>query len=179
MTPVSSRRRFVAGTFAIIPGFVFFVTSPPPLLVPVALTGGLALAMGALGFSRARLGQRLGAAAGMITLGFLLAVIYGLAREYTTVGTPTTFGGSARIQIGFHTQSWSLTTLGQDQLAKEHDSSDLEFLALACGIFRPHGAERCWTQESILSAGVMLILLFSASVGSWAYGFGLLSNSDT
>lgn len=158
-------------------GVAFFNSYAPPVFEASSLlTGGAGIAI-ILFILTSRSKKRTSATRPLyfIFIGLLLVVIYGLARDYYTVSPPPTWNGN-RIQIGFYLSQWSMTEKAIDYLVKDPGITP-ERLMLVFGAYEEHGVEKIWKPWSVISAGSILIILFSAGFLLWTTGFAQLAKS--
>ncbi|WNM61913.1 hypothetical protein [Candidatus Nitrospira neomarina] len=159
----------------LLPGIAFFNTYAPPMFEAVSLlTGGVAIAivLHALKSGHATKGSAKKAII-LILLGLLLVVSYGFGRSFWTVSPPAGWPPD-RIQIGFYLADWSLTDKAQEYMI-DHPDYTVEKLMLSFAAY--DHPEKIWKVWSIISAGFILIVVFSGGFLLWAYGFALLARS--
>jgi CHAT domain len=165
---------------SLLPGFVFFLDLAPPLLPEVKLLPALAAAAVAIAFAwpRKRLedGKRykreLSRAALTILASLLLVLLYIASYRFTTVSPPLpppTITCQTGLDLAYLTQ-------GAQQFIQTHPASaNAQDLMLAYAAFAGCRTDLIWERWSIITSGVILIMLFLTASILWAFGFAWLA----
>jgi len=172
---------FCAGATAIVPGYTFFTTYPPPIFPGISiLTSVLAAAIIYITWtynprtqaSARSLEKLVRLAILWLLLAFVFLTIYVLLIRYCTVFEPQEY--EQRFQVGFCKFDWSLTEVGL-KLKHKMPLAPLEDWLLTEGAFRSGGPELIWTSWSIATAGSLLVFTYMAGFVLWTVGFSLLA----
>jgi hypothetical protein len=172
---------FCAGAGAIIPGYTFFTTFPPPIFPGISiLTSVLSAAMIYITLNvkwvKSRSGvnkrQLIRSASFLLIVAFCCLLLYVLLIRYCTVLEPQSY--SQRFQIGFWKFDWSLTEAG---LALKHQLplATVEDWMLREGAFTQGGPEIIWRAWSVITAGCLLVIIYMAGFLFWTVGFATLA----
>ena len=161
-----------------LPGLSYYESHGPPIMdksIALLATGG-ALVLLMLGFTNKRLPKTSlpRQACKRIIGAVVLIVVYQILLNYMTV-TPPPPKDDARIQIGFYTLEWSLTNDAVLALKAHPELHSPLDLMLAFGAFDGNLPNDIWKPWTIITAGLILTVIFVLAFCSWAYGFGLLS----
>jgi len=182
---MSNLKWFCAAAGALVPGYTFFTTYPPPIFPGISiLTSVLAAAVIYITWTYnprtqakgRRFEKLIRLAVLWLVIAFVCLSVYVLLLRYCTVLEPQTY--EQRFQVGFWKFDWSLTEVGLN-LKRKIPSAPLEDWMLREGAFRPGGSEIIWTQWSITTAGLLLVVTYMASFVLWTVGFSLLAKHKT
>ncbi len=105
----------------------------------------------------------------------LLATGYMLLLRFTTVSPPGVWEAESRLQIGFHTATWSLTPRALSFLEQHPDLRSPEGLMLAFAIYGSGDTALVWHSWTISAAGFALIVTLCGSFLCFGWGCGDLA----
>ena len=173
---------FCAGAGALVPGYTFFTTYPPPIFPGISiLTSVLAAAViyitltinSKTGTGGRRLDHLIRWALLLLVAAFCCLTVYVLLLRYCTVIEPQYY--SQRFQVGFWKFDWSLTEAG---LYLKHNMplAPLEDWLLQEGAFRQGGPEIIWQAWSVIAAGCGEVITYMAGFVLWTTGFSFLAS---
>ena len=163
-----------ASASSLVPGISFFTEHAPPIFeVSAFFTTGVSVAVLLWVFSRKRPEARVGRGVASVLTGLALIVFYWVALKYTTVLPPQGRSGE-RWQCGFHKAEWSLTEKGRE-LKRERPTATPQEMMMMVTAFRDKGPDIIWKTWSIVTAGLILVLLFFSGFVLWVYGFAELA----
>lgn len=172
---------FCAGAGAIVPGYAFFTTYPPPIFPGITiLTSVLSVAVMYITFAlssqtascQGRPAHLVRWAALLLLMAFVCLTAYVLLLRYCTVLEPQEY--LQRFQVGFWKFDWCLTDAGLN-LKRNIPLAPLEDWMLSESAFRQGGPEIIWQAWSIVTAGFALILTYIVGFVLWTIGFSLLA----
>lgn len=172
---------FCAGAGAILPGYTFFTTFPPPIFPGISiLTSVLSAAMiyiilhikSVTAHREASNQQLIRRASLLLFTAFCSLLAYMILLRYCTVLEPQSY--SQRFQVGFWKFDWSLTEAGI-LLKHQLPLAPIEEWMLREGAFIQGGPEIIWHAWSIVAAGCALVLTYMAGFVLWTVGFATLA----
>ncbi len=187
-----SGRRLVgyAGAAAgvVLPAASFFTSYPPPLFLGISiLTSALSAAIFAIVATGVTGGKALpdrapGRRAGIyIVAAFVFLAVYILLFQFTTLPIPRPEKDKdkkeERVQIGFNSLPWSLTTAGKGWTETNPAITAYE-IASNEAAFAQERVPIAWKIWTIYTAGSVLIMLYSIGFLLWTAGFALLGITD-
>lgn len=164
---------------SLLPGFAFFLDIAPPLLPEVKLLPALAAAAVAIAFvwPKKRLEgkhykRELSRAASTILASLLVVLFYVASYHFTTVSPPLpppTIACQAGLDLAYLTEDARQFIKTHPALANPQD------LMLAYAAFAGCRTDLIWERWSIITSGVILIMLFLTASILWAFGFAWLA----
>lgn len=175
---LKSTAGLMAGVGAIVPAVLGFQKLAPPFLSPViwlvpALATAIIFGVYYFRFRDAVRDERMPPLVknGLRALGgsIVLLVTYLILVRFTTTIDPL---GEERYQIGFGKARWGLTEFAQ---AHKNPTNSVREWMLQGAYYREDGPEVLWTTTAILSAGVLLTLVFMATFIGWSMGWAMLA----
>jgi hypothetical protein len=165
---------------SLLPGYAFFLDLAPPLLPEVKLLPALAAAAVAIAFvwprkhleDGKRYKRELSRATSTILASLLFILFYVAAYHSTTVSPPLpppTITCQAGLDLAYLTK-------GARQFVKSHPAlANPQDLMLAYAAFAGCRTDLIWERWSIVTSGVILIMLFLTASILWAFGFAWLA----
>lgn len=167
----------------IIPGFSFFNNYAPPLFKGIAIVvSSLSVAVIVVIANKDSAKKNLNAVAKqfnshaikLLSVSFVFTVLYLFLIDFTTI-VPEDFK-EERWQVGFDLQPWSLTPLA-NQLMKDNSCNQNKETLLSCAAVQKENVQFLWTRPSIYGAGLLLIILFTATSLCWSAGWTFLAKA--
>jgi hypothetical protein len=102
----------------------------------------------------------------------VLLVAYVLLLHYTTVQIPS--GPGSRLQVGFGLQAWTLTEAGLSWIQSNPTITTVQMIKSEAAFSQDRLAS-LWKEWSIITAGLILIVVFLLAFLTWTAGFALLA----
>lgn len=182
--PASFKRTlnwFCAGAGALIPGYSFFTTFPPPIFPGISLlTSALSAAMiyitwhinSSTSYGEVSCPRWIQRASIYLVVSFCSLAVYVLLLRYCTILDPQSY--SQRFQIGFWKFDWSLTDIGIS-LKSQAPLAPVDNWMLREGAFTQGGPEIIWRAWSVVAAGCAMILTYMMGFVFWTLGFASLA----
>jgi hypothetical protein len=172
---------FAAASSPLVPGLSYFTNTSPPLFpgissIAAALAAVVIIATLTYQFPRSRrktglpVEHRYAVRVLLVAIG--CSVGYIILLDLCSVSPPRE---GARVQIGFGTASWNLTSATLHWIATSPEPPTAEQLMMKRGGYESGGVYQIWQRWAVYLAGTVLLLFYLAGAIFWTLGWTLLA----
>lgn len=175
---LQSTTGLMAGVGAVVPAVLAFQKLAPPFLSPViwlvpALATAIIFGVYYFRFREPTDGERMPPLVKyglrILAASIVLLLAYLILIRFTTTLDPV---GEERYQIGFGKAAWGLTEFAQTH---KKPSDSVRTWMLQGGYYREDGPEALWTATAIVTAGILLTVVFMVAFIGWSMGWAMLA----
>jgi hypothetical protein len=157
----------------VVPGYAFFTSYAPPIFKGITLiTSAVCVAFLVYTLNLRKSTLKISKGIRLIIISFVVLLLYLFLFSYTTVKVDN----ESALQAGFGNSRWSLTPSAIKMIESGNCPRTDNATLLTCAGFDEDNIPLIWKKWTINFAGLILIIVFTASSILWTVGWGKIAN---